>query len=73
MIPEIFYEDAALRDELRNICQNAPVFAGKTISHKTANLLGDLGYAQRNPDGDWTPTTRGLELNHLLTAERATA
>jgi len=50
----------AHHDELRNVCENYPVFAGNTISHKTARDICGYGWIERNKNGDWIPTGAGL-------------
>lgn len=49
-----------VREELQNICENAPLFPGKTIAHSTARECVDRGWAARNKDGDFVPTPLGL-------------
>lgn len=51
------------REELRNICLNYPLFAGKTISHATANDCVRRGWAERNRRGELLPTAAGLREN----------
>ena len=51
-----------VREELRNICENYPLFAGKTIAHRTANECVRRGWAERNPN-DFIPTREGLRVN----------
>ena len=48
-----------VREELRNIVKNAPVWPGNTISHATANECVRRGWAARNMDGDFVPTPLG--------------
>jgi len=48
-------------DELCNLVMNYPVFPGDTISHRTMNHLGELGFAVRQQDGNWIPTKIGLD------------
>lgn len=49
-------------EELNNICQNYPVYAGKTISHAGARECSDRGWVKRNTEGDWVPTTKGWQM-----------
>lgn len=51
------------REELRSICENYPLFAGKTISYQSANDCVRRGWAERNKKGDFLPTAAGLEAN----------
>lgn len=43
-------------DEARNIALNAPLWPGDTISHATAKLCGERGWAKRDDNGYWVPT-----------------
>ena len=52
-----------VREELHNICQNYPLFPGKTIAHSTARECVDRGWAERNRQGDFLPTALGLAEN----------
>ena len=52
-----------VREELRNICENYPLFAGKTISHATARECMARGWAERGSTGDILPTALGLRVN----------
>lgn len=54
-----------VREELRNICRNAPVFPGKTIAHRTANECVRRGWAERNQNGDFVPTGAGSEVDEM--------
>lgn len=47
-------------EELGNICENQPLFAGDTISHATANECVARGWAKRNGDGDFVMTLTGI-------------
>lgn len=49
------------REELLNVIHNSPVFAGDTISHKTANECGVRGWIKRDENGDWVPTVKGIQ------------
>lgn len=42
-----------VREEMRNIARNQPVFAGDTISHATANECVKRGWAKRDDNGDF--------------------
>lgn len=46
-------------EELENIVENEPVFAGDTIAHSTANECVSRGWAARNAEGDFIPTFEG--------------
>lgn len=59
----IYNPDWYVRDELQNICLNYPLFPGKTIDHRTARECVDRGWAERNRNGDFLPTTEGLRVN----------
>lgn len=50
-------------EEMRNIAQNAPVFAGDTISHDTANECVRREWAERDENGDLVPTRLGMYIN----------
>ena len=50
----------AHHDELRNVCENYPLFAGQTISHQTARDICAYGWVERNKQGEWIPTSVGL-------------
>lgn len=43
-------------EEARNIALNAPVFAGDTISHQTAEECRARFWAVRDDNSDWRPT-----------------
>lgn len=49
-------------DELCNIIRSAPLWAGNTISHGTANECVGRGWAKRNDDGRFVPTNAGLRV-----------
>lgn len=53
--------EANVLEELSNIVDNAPVFAGDTISHMTARECQRRGWAERNWQGDWIATRAGRE------------
>lgn len=53
--------DYHVREELHNIVQNYPLFAGKTISHETARECVNRGWAERNKQGDFIPTALGVQ------------
>ena len=53
-------------EELENIVENAPVFAGKTISHATANECVNNGWAERNENGDFVPTEAGRRMYQVM-------
>ncbi len=59
--------EISVLEEARNIAINAPVFAGDTISHKTADQCAELGWAKRDNSNDWVPTLKnpffGLMVN----------
>ncbi len=46
-------------EELLNIVRNAPVFAGDTISHRTANECVRRQWAARDANSDFIPTALG--------------
>lgn len=48
-------------EELRNIALNAPLFAGDTISHATANECVRRGWAERNAAGNFVLTSAGTK------------
>lgn len=50
------------REELRNIVEKYPVFPGDTVSHKTARVCAERGWAVRQADGSWIPTAEGLKV-----------
>lgn len=50
-----------LLQELRNVAENEPVFAGDTISHASAAGCGDFGWISRDTNGDWITTQRGRD------------
>ena len=50
-----------IREELLNICQNAPVDPGSTISHTTADACVNRGWATRDSKGNFVPTACGIE------------
>ena len=52
--------------ELFNIYRQSPLWPGDTISHDTANNCVELGWAARNKDGYFTPTTEGTMVFNLL-------
>lgn len=52
-----------IREELGNIVTNAPVFAGDTISHATARICGQRGWAERDGNGEWIPTQLGISIS----------
>ena len=54
-------EENVLR-ELHNIVTNAPLFAGDTISHRTANECVRRGWARRNENQRFVPTHRGMRM-----------
>lgn len=41
------------KEELKNIMLNEPVFAGKTLSHYTADALGKMGLIKRDVNAHW--------------------
>lgn len=47
-------------EELANVVENYPLFAGETISHATAKECARRGWIVRNADGDWIPTAEGV-------------
>lgn len=49
-----------VNDELKNIAKNQPVFAGDTLSHKTAGECGSRGWAKRDENGKWILTEAGI-------------
>ena len=51
--------DAHVYEELSNIVRHAPVFPGNTLSHATANECVARGWAQRDVNGDFIPTSTG--------------
>ena len=57
-----------VREELHNIALNAPLFAGDTISHSTANECVRRGWAKRGGEGrsKFIPTARGVQLDRSL-------
>jgi len=59
-------EERHVREEMRNICNNHPLFPGDTISHETANECSRRGWARRDQSGNWIPTEIGLrEVNRV--------
>ncbi len=52
-------------EELKNICQNEPLWPGDTISHQGANGCIGRGWARRNDDGDIISTAKGRARNKL--------
>lgn len=49
-------------EELANVVENYPLFAGDTISHETAQVCGKRGWIVRQSDGNWIPTAEGLHV-----------
>lgn len=60
--------EQSVREELRNICENYPVFPGNTLSHETADECGRRRWAVR-ADGDWIPTALGITENEKTTQD----
>ena len=58
--------EQSVREELRNICENYPVFPGDTLSHETAHECGRRRWGVR-ADGDWIPTALGITENEKTT------
>lgn len=56
-------DERSIREELHNICENYPLFPGKTISHQSAGECVRRGWAERNRRGDFLPTALGLREN----------
>jgi hypothetical protein len=54
--------EESIREELRNICENYPVWPGDAISHRTAKACVERGWVKRD-DGHWVPTATGLMAN----------
>lgn len=47
-------------DELRNVYRNSPVFPGDTVSHRTAEELVRRGMAERDGEGNFVITEKGI-------------
>lgn len=59
-------------EELANVVEGYPVFAGDTLSHRTAEACRRAGWIVRQAEGRWIPTAAGLLRleRHLLEARR---
>jgi len=53
-------EERHVHEELLNIINNAPLWAGHTILHATADECGRRGWAKRDADARWVPTIDGI-------------
>lgn len=51
-------------EELANVAENYPLFAGDTISHATAAECARRGWIVRDAGGDWIPTAEGLRVHY---------
>lgn len=49
-------------EELANVVEGYPLFAGDTLSHETARVCGERGWIVRQGDGNWIPTAEGLHV-----------
>lgn len=56
--------------EFTNLINNAPVFAGDTISHGTMTELVDIGFATRNNEEKYVPTEEGRTAYRQLLDKR---
>lgn len=67
--------DKSILEELENIVQGQPLFAGNTLSHTTARYCGEHGLASRDGHGDWIPTDKGMKVyqEHFPAKEEAAA